>query len=138
MVHHAAQARQLGAALLCAATALVASGCGVADGTPAGNTTGTHTSTPTTVAVSGNPTLGNVRLADCAAWRRGDPIARRGTIKQIAAFAGGSVGAPGGTGATLPAGVAYRYFDAYCKNGFATYFKLYKLYTRAAGFGVND
>lgn len=128
MVHDAAQARTLGAALFCAAAVLTGTGCG-GTSSPAS----TKAAAP---AASGNPTLGNVRLADCAAWRRGDPVARRGTVRQIAAFAGGSVGSPGGNGATLPAGVAYRYFDAYCKNGFATYFKLYKLYTRAAAFGV--
>ena len=128
MVHHTAQARKLVPALLCAVAVLA--GCGGGEGAPrTGTTVYSAAKDP-----SGNPTLGNVRLVDCAAWRRGDPIARRGTIHQIATFAGGAVGAPGGHGATLNAGVAYRYFDAYCQNSFATYFKLYKLYTRAAAF----
>jgi hypothetical protein len=130
VVHDAAQARKLGLALLLAAAALATAGCGSSEG-PARTGTTVYSAARDP---SGNPTLGNVRLADCAAWRRGDPIARRGTIRQIAAFAGGPVGAPGGNGNTLPLGVAYRYFDAYCTNNFATYFKLYKLYTRAAAF----
>ena len=64
------------------------------------------------------------RLASCADWRR----ARR--------FAGGQVEAPAGQGhgAVLTETQAYTLFQHYCRYTFASQFKLYKLYTRAAAF----
>jgi hypothetical protein len=82
---------------------------------------------------SGNPTLGNPRLVDCRDWRRGDPTARNGTIRELRAFAGGPVGG-GYAGATMPDTTAYRVMAGWCRQSYATYFKLYKLYTRAAAF----
>jgi hypothetical protein len=82
---------------------------------------------------SGNPTLGNPRLVDCRDWRRGDPTARNGTIRELHAFAGGPVGGDY-SGATIPDGTAYRVMAGWCRQSYATYFKLYKLYTRAAAF----
>jgi hypothetical protein len=71
----------------------------------------------------------------CAYWRVVGRPERLNVIRGIQAFAGGPVGAPSGHGATLPEPVAYRVFDSYCTQSFATHFKLYKLYTRASAFG---
>ncbi len=125
MVRHVAQATSLAVGLGLAAL-LAACGGGSQDAT------GTRTAGP--VASSGRRDLGEMRQADCAAWRRGDEHARRRTIHEIAGFAGGPVGSPAGHGARLPDDIAYRFFDRYCTHGYATYFKLYKLYTRAAAF----
>jgi hypothetical protein len=84
-------------------------------------------------AAVGNPSLGNPRLVDCTNWRAGDPGARYGTIREIRRFAGGPAG-EGYNGATIPDRTAYRVLDGWCRQPYATYFKLYKLYTRAAAF----
>jgi hypothetical protein len=76
-----------------------------------------------------------VRLADCADWRKAGPSERAGTIRQLRKFAGGPVGSPAGHGAVLDDDRAYELFDSYCSKGFASHFRLYKLYTRAAAFG---
>jgi hypothetical protein len=81
-----------------------------------------------------NPNLGDARLADCTSWRRGDIGERYGTIRDIRSFAVSPTGTPGVRGAALPDKVAYQVFANWCKNDFATYFKLYKLYSRAAAF----
>jgi hypothetical protein len=128
MVRHAAQARLLTAALL-AAAGLTA--CGGKDGGPASSASTTSTAA---VSASGNPDLGELRMVDCQAWEHGDVAARKGTVEDLREFAGGPVGSPNGTGAQLPNDVAYRYFDRYCAQSYAAYFKLYKLYTRAAAF----
>jgi hypothetical protein len=52
----------------------------------------------------------------------------------LALGVGGPVGSPAGHGATLPDARAYELFQHYCAYGFASQFKLYKLYTRAAAF----
>jgi hypothetical protein len=81
-----------------------------------------------------NPTA--VRLVDCADWRSADTSAREDMIAALREFAGGPVGSPAGRGATLDDADAERLFDSYCAQDFATDFKLYKLYTRAASFGA--
>jgi hypothetical protein len=82
------------------------------------------------------PDLGvAVRLADCRDWREGEAVQRLGTIREIRSFAGGPVGPGLGHGATLGDEEAYELFERFCGNEFARAFKLYKLYTRAAGFG---
>jgi hypothetical protein len=130
VVQRAAQAQSpLGVALL---LAVAMGGCGGKSSTP----TAPPTAAPaTTAASSGHQDLGvDVQLADCIAWNRGDDQARRGTIHEIETFAGGPVGSPNGHGPILPVDVAYRLFARYCANDFASHFKLYKLYTRAAAF----
>ena len=128
MVRDAAQAqRALAAAALVAALAL--GGCG--GGSPRSDTSGG--ARRAAAPVSGNPTLGNPRLVDCRDWRRGDQTARDGTIRELRAFAGGPVGG-GYNGATMPDATAYRVMAGWCRQSYATYFKLYKLYTRAAAF----
>ena len=126
VVRHAAQAGQLIIAGLLAA-GLAA--CGGSDGASA--PASTAKAAPT---ASGNPDLGDLRMVDCAAWRHGDDQARRGTVRDLRLFASGPVGSPAGHGAQLPDDVAYRLFQGYCSHDYATYFKLYKLYTRAAAF----
>jgi hypothetical protein len=77
-------------------------------------------------------------LADCTDWNNADAAERLGTIRQLAAFAGGQVGGsqgqPSGHGATLDETHAYALFHGYCSAPFARGFKLYQLYTRAAAF----
>jgi hypothetical protein len=85
----------------------------------------------------GGPHIGTpLQLADCADWRRADPTERAGTVRQLRKFAGGPAGSPAGHGAVLKDDQAYELFERYCSNGFARHFRLYKLYTRAAAFGV--
>jgi hypothetical protein len=74
-----------------------------------------------------------LRLADCSDWRNADTAERLGTVRVIREFAGGPTGSPAGYGATLPNEQAYRLFQGYCSASFASAFRLYKLYTRAAG-----
>ena len=84
---------------------------------------------------TGGPTFGTpIRLTDCSDWRRSSPSERSGIIAGVREVAGGPTGSPAGHGAVLDDDEAYRLFDGYCKADFAKRFKLYKLYTRAAGF----
>jgi hypothetical protein len=73
---------------------------------------------------------------DCSDWRKATPSERSGIVKVIRGFAGGPTGDPGRRGATLPDDKAYDLFEGYCRRDFARGFKLYKLYTRAASFGI--
>ena len=75
-----------------------------------------------------------VRLADCTDWKEADLKQRYATIEALRRFAGGPTGSPGGRGATLEDDEAYKLFESYCANDFASAFKLYRLYTRAASF----
>ena len=130
MVHHAAQAQR---ALIIALAVLVtaAAGCG-------GDTGAKRTGAKSVAAAKViHKDLGvDVRLADCTDWNRGDDAGRRGTIQEIAGFAGGQVGSTPGNpnGATISESQAYALFDHWCSQHFARGFKLYKLYTRAAAF----
>jgi hypothetical protein len=127
VVRHAAQARLLIAAGL---LALGPTACG-GGSEDAAKPVATATSTASAAA---NPDLGELRLVDCLRWRNGDEHARRGTVRELGEFASGPVGSPAGHGARLDDDVAYRFLDGYCAHSYATYFKLYKLYTRAAAF----
>lgn len=117
--------RALGAAALTAALAL--GGCGGSSGSAEGGAPSAR------VPLGGNATLGNPRLVDCRDWRHGTTTARSGTIRELRGFAGGPVGG-GYAGATIPDRLAYRVMAGWCGQSYATYFKLYKLYTRAAAF----
>jgi hypothetical protein len=75
-----------------------------------------------------------VRLVDCVDWRDANVRERYGTVRELREFAGGRSGSPGGRGATLDDRRAYELFERYCAKDFASHFKLYKLYTRAAAF----
>jgi hypothetical protein len=94
---------------------------------------GTPSSSPTSGGAGAD--LGQtVRTADCAGWRKAGPQERRSTVEAVKGFAGGPTGSGDRDGATLPDSKAYKVFEDTCKQRFATGFKLYKLYTRAAAF----
>lgn len=138
MVRDAAQAKRLLAVGgLLAAAAL--GGCG-GSGSDAGKAKGGAPATTPALpasATSGKPNLGEIRLVDCRDWRRGDDTARYGTIAQLASFAAGPSGG-GVSGHDIPARRAYGVLAGWCKQSYATYFKLYKLYDRAAAFTPAD
>ena len=75
-----------------------------------------------------------LRLADCDDWNQADVSERLGTVQQLTDFAGGPTGSPAGHGNTLTEKRGYDVLDAWCQQSFASAFKLYKLYTRAAAF----
>jgi len=119
--------RFLGCAALAVAFLLAIAGCGGSDqsGRQSASGVGPRISVPLT-------------LADCRDWNTADAAERLGTIRALAAFAGGPVGGspdePARTGATLEDKSAYDLFQGWCAEPFARGFKLYKLYTRAAAF----
>ena len=86
------------------------------------------------------PNVGQpISLADCHDWNQANTEQRLGTIQQLKDFAGGpivgnSATSPSGTGAVLDDKQAYDLFNRYCAASFASAFKLYKLYERAAAF----
>jgi len=92
-------------------------------------------SKPPTAAAGPPAKAPQAKDVSCAYWRVVDRPERLSVIREIRSFAGGPVGSPSGHGAVLPEPTAYRVFDGYCAQSFATHFKLYKLYTRAAAFG---
>jgi hypothetical protein len=75
-----------------------------------------------------------LRLADCADWKRAGPGQRQDLIDQLRNFAGGPVGTSTLHGATLRQDQAYNLFENSCKERYARHFRLYRLYTRAAAF----
>jgi hypothetical protein len=75
-----------------------------------------------------------VRLADCQAWRDASLRERHDALASLRAFAGDRTGSPAGHGRTLPDDTAYDVLERACEPGYASHFKLYKLYTRAAAF----
>jgi len=107
------------AVLICSVFAL---GCGGSDA--AGTASGS------------GPRIGvALRLADCDDWNQADVSERLGTVEQLADFAGGPTGSPGGRGTTLSDERGYEVMQNWCRdNDFARGFKLYKLYIRAAAF----
>jgi hypothetical protein len=74
------------------------------------------------------------RLASCTDWRRGTVEQRYGTVRAIRRFAGGPVPSPAGHGPVLKDSQAYKLFQGWCAQRYASAFKLYRLYTRAASF----
>ena len=85
-------------------------------------------------AVGGARIGTEVRLVNCRDWREADARERRQTVNALREFATGPSGSPGGRGRGLEDDDAYDLFDSYCEQEFASHFKLYKLYTRAASF----
>lgn len=109
------------AAIVAAALALAAAGCGNDDRQEPG--------------VLGGPTLdAPVELANCTDWKDGSVDERLGTIAQIENFVGGPVGTAGGRGALLEQEKAYEVMEGFCEEEYARGFRLYKLYTRASAF----
>jgi len=108
------------AALLVCTTAL--SGCwGSGDGEEGSRT-----------ALSG-PELQHLTCSD---WKRADATGRAEIVDGLRAVIGGQVTGRGaaGRGSVLEDELAYRLFDNYCQERFATAFSLYKLYGQASGF----
>ena len=90
-------------------------------------------------AAGAGPHIGvALRLADCDDWNQADVSERLGTVQQLADFAGGPTGGPTGSpaghGNTLSEKRGYDVLENWCQQSFASGFKLYKLYTRAAAF----
>jgi hypothetical protein len=113
----------LSAALLAACVALLA-GCGGAShsGTSAAGSAGTGVGE-------------SLRLDNCTDWNHATVAERHTTVAQLRRFAGGPVGSSAGiqNGPVLSDERAYNLLEAYCSHFFARGFKLYKLYTHAAG-----
>jgi hypothetical protein len=87
---------------------------------------------------SGSSALGSpdvqttARETDCTDWNDATVEERQIIVESIGDFEGG---APTGTaGRTLPADRAYEVFERVCGNDYASAFKLYKIYVRAAAF----
>jgi hypothetical protein len=127
LVHDAVAAHRLTPLVRRTALALAAivilAGCG--NSTP-----------PRTAARAVSVPTAPASTANCAYWRVIDIPRRYAIIRAIRRFASGPVGSSAGRhGASLDDRTAYHLFDNYCAESFATRFKLYKLYTRAAAFG---
>jgi hypothetical protein len=97
---------------------------------------GGDSSTDTTDAGSsalGEPQIElTAREADCTDWNGASVEERQATIEALREFEGGPT--TGASGAVLPDEQAYDVLENYCANEFASAFKLYKLYARAAAF----
>jgi hypothetical protein len=78
----------------------------------------------------------SVRSDTCEQWIRGTRAQRDGTLIRLRKFAGAPVGSSAfmKNGPVLTDQRARRIFNDFCSRPFARAFKLYKLYTRAAGF----
>jgi hypothetical protein len=75
-----------------------------------------------------------VRVADCRLWRVLSGESRGRLVAAMRRFFGAPVDAPHLRGQTLSDAQALKLFDAYCARPFASAFKLYKIYGRAAAF----
>jgi len=107
--------------------AMLAAGCGGSARAPADNPNG------------GRGLHGAMRLADCSDWNRGPEAQRVVTLGQLSGFYGGVVGSGNagertGRGKILHDDRARQLFARFCSRPFASAFKLYKLYGRAAAF----
>lgn len=109
---------KLVAVLAALGIAALAAGCGEGDGPAPGEA----------------PFDPQINLADCNSWNDASTEERIATVEQIQNFTGGSVQGTGGRGAVLSDERAFDLFEATCSNDYARYFKLYKLYGRAAAF----
>ena len=74
----------------------------------------------------------SAREADCADWNRASVSDQQVIVESIAEFQGG--GPSGTVGRTMPTEQAYEVFERFCENDYASAFKLYKIYARAAAF----
>jgi hypothetical protein len=84
------------------------------------------------------PAVAPIRTANCSDWNRSSGEQRAALLTNLYAFyvqtIGGSGTTPTGPGPTITAKQATAVFDNYCAQTYAKYFKLYKLYGRAAAF----
>ena len=115
MVHHAAEAKRLGAVIAVASSVALA-GCG-GDAAPADQ------------GVGGNTPL---RLADCDDWNGSGVDERLATVEQLRKLNEGQ--SEQVRGPVLDDDQAYDLLEGQCEPEFAGAFKLYKLYGRAAAF----
>ena len=105
-----------------ACCSLLATGCGDAN----------DSSGPDSSALGSSDVQTTVREADCTDWDDASVEERRVIVESITEFEGG---APTGTqGRTLPEDEAYDLFERLCEQEYASAFKLYKIYARAAAF----
>ena len=81
---------------------------------------------------------GSIRLADCSDWRQSGARERYDLIEQLRILnsspIGGSTTGPEAPGPALDDDAAYALLQRACAPPYATAFKIYKLYGRAAGF----
>jgi hypothetical protein len=107
---------------LAACGALLSAGCGDSD----------DASDPGSSALGSPELQTSAREADCADWRAASAEERQVIIDSVARYEGGE---PTGTrGRFLPEEQAYALFDRACEPEYASAFKLYKVYARAAAF----
>jgi hypothetical protein len=114
------------AALAFAIAALAAGGCGGGDDQPG---------VTRPAASQSRASQATLAAADCNLWLSIHGAQRSQLVASMRDFFGGPVdggGAPGERGSTLTDAAATRLFDSYCAQPFASAFKLYKLYGRAA------
>lgn len=113
----------LRAALVVALAATALAGCGES---------GSQSATEEVVGV-GQERAGSVAaLAQCSDWNEGTEDEKLATVTDIRAQLN-QAGADGPTPA-LPEQEAYDLFERACANDYATGFRLYKVYARAAAF----
>jgi len=87
---------------------------------------------PGSSAISSPDVQTSAREADCADWNRASVSDQQVIVESIAEFQGG--GPSGTVGRTMPTEQAYEVFERFCENDYASAFKLYKIYARAAAF----
>lgn len=84
----------------------------------------------------------SIRTADCTDWKGATGKQRDALLTSLYAFyvqtIGGSGNTPAGPGPTITAKQAATVFDNYCSQPYASAFKLYKLYGRAAAFAPSS
>lgn len=82
----------------------------------------------------------SIRVADCADWRDITPRERFDVVALLHDFYGTPIGpgdgGPQAPGPTLDDDDAYDLLEGQCAASYASAFKLYKLYGRAAGFAA--
>lgn len=120
---------RLRAALSAAGAALVlASGCG-----SQAEKTAAPAPTPASRAASAAAET-TVRAADCAVWEVLGPRDRTHLLVALRKLFGAAVSGTPEQGQILPDATATRLLDRSCHPSFASHFKIYKLYGRAAAF----
>ena len=104
--------------------------CGVVLATGCGDSE--NSGDPRSSALGSTEVQITARETDCTDWNEASVEEQRVIVDAIAEFEGG---APTGTqGRTLPDDEAFGLFDRACEQDYASAFKLYKLYVRAAAF----
>jgi hypothetical protein len=105
-----------------AVAALLAAGCG--DSGDSGD--------PGSSALGSPDVQTTARETDCSDWHDASVEERQVIVRSIAEFeSGGTTGTPG---RAIPDEAAYDLFERACEQDFASAFKLYKVYVRAAAF----